>query len=73
MADKPRNREAFILGRPMLSEIFGVGGFFFVMLFFFLLVFKHADVQSLTDNYEYISYTYFARRYYYSIGETSGK
>lgn len=49
MADKPRNREAFILDRPMLSEIFGVGGFFFGMLFFFLLVFKHADVQSLTD------------------------
>lgn len=49
MADKPRNRETFILDRPMLSEIFGVGGFFFVMLFFFLLVFKHADVQSLTD------------------------
>ncbi len=49
MADKPRNREAFILDRPMLSEIFGVGGFFFVILFFFLLVFKHADVQSLTD------------------------
>lgn len=49
MADKPRNREAFILDHPMLSEIFGVGGFFFVMLFFFLLVFKHADVQSLTD------------------------
>ena len=49
MADKPRNRQAFILNRPMLSEIFGVGGFFFVMLFFFLLVFKHADVQSLTD------------------------
>lgn len=49
MADKPRNREAFILDRPILSEIFGVGGFFFVMLFFFLLVFKHADVQSLTD------------------------
>ena len=49
MADKPRNREAFILNRPILSEIFNVGGFFFVMLFFFLLGFKHADVQSLTD------------------------
>ena len=49
MADKPRNRQAFILNRPMLSEILGVGGFFFVMLFFFLLVFKHADVQCLTD------------------------
>ena len=49
MADKPRNRQAFILNRPMLSEILGVGGFFFVMLLFFLLVFKHSDVQSLTD------------------------
>lgn len=49
MADKPRNRQAFILNRPMLSEILGVGGFFFVMLLFFLLVFKHTDVQSLTD------------------------
>ena len=49
MADKPRNRQAFILNRPMLSEILGVGGFFFVMLFFFLLVFKHTDVQCLTD------------------------
>ena len=49
MADKPRNRQAFILNRQMLSEIFGVGGFFFVMLFFFLLVFKHTDVQCLTD------------------------
>ena len=49
MADKPRNPQAFILNRPMLSEILGVGGFFFVMLFFFLLVFKHTDVQCLTD------------------------
>ena len=49
MADKPRNRQAFILNRPMLSEILCVGGFFFVMLFFFLLVFKHTDVQCLTD------------------------
>ena len=48
MADKPRNRQAFILNRPMLSEILGVGGFFFVMLVFFLLVFKHTDVQCLT-------------------------
>lgn len=30
-------------------------------------------LEQVTDNYEYISYTYFARRYYYSIGETSGK
>ena len=30
-------------------------------------------LEQVTDDYEYISYTYFARRYYYSIGETSGK
>ena len=49
MADKPRDRRAFILNRAMKSEIFGVGGFFFVMLLFFLLVFKHADVRQLAD------------------------
>ena len=49
MKDKPRDRNAFILNKPMLREIIGVGGFFFVMLFFFLLVFKHTDVQCLTD------------------------
>ena len=49
MRDQPRNRRAFILNRPMMSEIFGVGGFFFIMLLFFLLVFKHADVDQLGD------------------------
>ena len=49
MKDRPRDRNAFILNKPMLREIIGVGGFFFLMLLFFLLVFKHNDVQSLTD------------------------
>ena len=49
MRDKPRDRRAFILNRPMMSEIFGVGGFFFLMLLFFLLVFKHADISHLRD------------------------
>ena len=49
MRDKPRDRRAFILNHPMMSEIFGVGGFFFLMLLFFLLVFKHADVDRLSD------------------------
>lgn len=49
MRDQPRDRRAFILNRPMMSEIFGVGGFFFIMLLFFLLVFKHADVDQLSD------------------------
>ena len=45
----PRDRHAFILTRPMYGEILGVGGLFFVLLFFFLLVFKHTDVDSLSD------------------------
>lgn len=49
MHDHPRDRHAFILTRPMYGEIVGVGGLFFVLLFFFLLVFKHADISSLSD------------------------
>ena len=49
MHDRPRDRHAFILTRPMYGEILGVGGLFFVLLFFFLLVFKHADISSLND------------------------
>ena len=49
MHDRPRDRHAFILTRPMYSEIVGVGALFFVLLFFFLLVFKHADISSLSD------------------------
>ena len=49
MRDKPRDRRTFILNNDMMSEIFGVGGFFFIMLLFFLLVFKHADVKQLAD------------------------
>ena len=49
MHDRPRDRHAFILTRPMYGEIVGVGALFFVLLFFFLLVFKHTDVDSLSD------------------------
>ena len=49
MHDRPRDRHAFILTRPMYGEIVGVGALFFVLLFFFLLVFKHADISSLSD------------------------
>lgn len=49
MHDRPRDRHAFILTRPMYGEIVGVGAVFFVLLFFFLLVFKHADISSLSD------------------------
>ncbi len=49
MKDKPRDRNAFILNKPMLREIIGVGGFFFLMLLGMLYIFQHADVKQLTD------------------------
>lgn len=49
MKDKPRDRNAFILNKPMLREIIGVGGFFFLMLLGMLYIFQHAEVKQLTD------------------------
>lgn len=49
MADKPRNRHAFILDKPMLANIFGVGVFFFLLLLGLLYVFQHTDVHQLTN------------------------
>ncbi len=49
MKDKPRDRNAFILNKPMLREIVGVGGFFFLMLLGMLYIFQHAEVNQLTD------------------------
>lgn len=40
---------AFIINKPMLGEILSVGVFFFVLLFGFLLMFQHADINSMTD------------------------
>lgn len=49
MSNPPRNRNAFIINRPMLAEIVGVGGFFFALLITLLYIFEHADIQQLTD------------------------
>lgn len=49
MRDKPRERKAFILNKTMCENIFGVGGFFFVMLLVLLYVFEHSDITRLTD------------------------
>lgn len=40
---------AFIINKPMLGEILSVGIFFFVLLFGFLLMFQHADINAMTD------------------------
>lgn len=49
MKDRPRDRNAFILNKPMLREIIDVGGFFFLMLLGMLYIFQHAEVNQLTD------------------------
>lgn len=49
MKDKPRDRNAFILNKMMCENIFGVGGFFFVMLLVLLYIFEHSDITQLTD------------------------
>lgn len=49
MKDRPRDRNAFILNKPMLREIIGVGGFFFLMLLGMIYIFQHAEVNQLTD------------------------
>ena len=49
MRNRPRDRKAFIIDRSMLTEIVGVGGFFFVLLIALLYIFEHADVTQLTD------------------------
>lgn len=43
------NLGSFIVNRPMLGEILGVGVFFFMLLFVFLEVFRHTDINSVTD------------------------
>ncbi len=49
MKDKPRDRKGFILDKPMIREIVGVGVFFFLMLLAMLHVFQHAEVNGLAD------------------------
>jgi Ca2+-transporting ATPase len=49
MADKPRDRNAFILDKMMINNIMGVGLFFFVLLLALLYIFQHTDVHQLTD------------------------
>lgn len=48
MQEKSRDRNAFILNRPMLCEIIGVG-VFFAMLLVLLYIFQRTDVTQLTD------------------------
>ena len=49
MKDKPRDPNAFILDHSMLRNIFGVGGFFFAVLLVLLIIFQHAEINSLAN------------------------
>ena len=49
MNDKPRARGANIITKPMTKGIFGVGGFFVVLLFGFIQYFKNEDITTLTQ------------------------
>ena len=49
MKEKPRDRNANIITKPMMWQIFGVGIFFVLLMFGLVQYFKHADVTSLAD------------------------
>lgn len=49
MHDKPRDRKAFIINRPMAREIFGIGGLFFIILLAMLYVLEHANITCMAD------------------------
>ena len=49
MDEKPRDPKAFILDKSMLQNIFGVGGFFFLVLLVLLVIFQHTEITSIKD------------------------
>ena len=49
MKDKPRDRKDFIITKPMMKDILGVGGFFFLLLVVFLYIFQHTEITQMTD------------------------
>lgn len=49
MEDKPRDRNASILSKPMRIEILEVGFFFFFLLVAMLYIFEHGEYTSMCD------------------------
>ena len=49
MSDKPRDREAFIISKPMAASILGVGGIFFFSLFGLLYIFQTYEIEGIAD------------------------
>ena len=49
MSQKPRNRKDSILDKSMKTNIFGIGGLFFLIQLVLLIAFENADITSLGD------------------------
>ena len=49
MKEKPRHRDANIITKPMVWQIFGVGVFFVLFMFGLVQYFKHIELTSLAD------------------------
>jgi len=49
MRKNPRKTSDFIISKPMIKTILGVGIFFVILLFGFVQYFRHADIISLTQ------------------------
>ena len=49
MQEKPRRVTDFIITRPMMKNIFGLGGFFTVVLLAILIIMQHSDIKSMAD------------------------
>ena len=49
MSEKPRRVTDFIISKPMMKNIFGLGGFFTVLLLSILIIMQHSDITSMMD------------------------
>ena len=49
MSEKPRLVTDFIISKPMMKNIFGLGGFFTVLLLGILIIMQHSDITSMMD------------------------
>ncbi len=71
MGAKPRDRKAFILTKDMMWNVGGVGVAFFVMLFVLLWIFQHADINSMTQLWEFIKQVASGRWQVAEVGEVT--
>ncbi|MBP5501756.1 MAG: calcium-translocating P-type ATPase, PMCA-type [Bacteroidales bacterium] len=49
MNEKPRKVTDFIISKPMMKNIFGLGGLFTIILLGILIIMQHSDVTSVLD------------------------